>query len=74
MRGFCANIFAPKKVQTLNLSTKKFQAKLLYEKAARKMLVKSTTACHSTLIITTTNCVHIKFFDKKIPFLANNVS
>ncbi len=31
-----------KKVQTLNLSTKKFHAKLSYEKSARKMLVKLT--------------------------------
>jgi hypothetical protein len=38
----CANILAPKKVQTLNVSTKNLRAKLLYEKAARKMLVKLT--------------------------------
>jgi hypothetical protein len=36
-RYFCA-----KKVQTLNLTTKKLRAKLLYEKAARIMLVKLT--------------------------------
>jgi hypothetical protein len=36
-RYFCA-----KKVQTLNLNTKKFWAKHLYEKAARKTLVKLT--------------------------------
>jgi hypothetical protein len=34
--------FAPKKVQTKNVSTKKLCAKLWYEKAARKMLVKLT--------------------------------
>jgi hypothetical protein len=36
-RYFCAKI-----VQTLNLSTKKICAKLSYEKAAHKMLVKLT--------------------------------
>jgi hypothetical protein len=40
--SFCADIFAHKKVQTLNLSTKELGAKLSYEKAARKMLVKVT--------------------------------
>ncbi len=35
-----APIFLRKKVQTLNLSTKKLRAKLSYEKAARIMLVK----------------------------------
>jgi hypothetical protein len=39
--SFCVDIFAPK-VQTLNLSTNKLRAKLLYEKYARKMLVKFT--------------------------------
>ncbi len=34
--------FCAKKVHTLNLITKKLRAKLLYEKAARKMLVKLT--------------------------------
>jgi hypothetical protein len=34
--------FCAKKVQTLNLSTKKFHEKLSYKKAMRKMLVKST--------------------------------
>ncbi len=43
-RYFCA-----KKVQTLNLSTKKLCAKLSYEKAARKMLVKLTTGQHLSL-------------------------
>jgi hypothetical protein len=41
MRGFYA-IFLHQQVQTLNLITKKFRRKLSYEKAARKMLVKST--------------------------------
>ncbi len=40
--------FYAKKVQTLNLSTKKFLAKLSYKKAARKMLVKSTPAPSSS--------------------------
>jgi hypothetical protein len=34
--------FCAKKEQTLNLSTKKLRAKLSYEKAAHKMLVKLT--------------------------------
>jgi hypothetical protein len=34
--------FCAKKVQALNLSTKKSRPKLLYEKAASKMLVKLT--------------------------------
>jgi hypothetical protein len=38
----CADILVPKKVQTLNVSTKKLRAKLLYKKAAHKMLVKLT--------------------------------
>jgi hypothetical protein len=33
-----------KKVQTLNVSTKKLRAKLLFEKATHKMLVKLTPA------------------------------
>jgi hypothetical protein len=39
---FLHQYFCTKKVQTLNLSTKKLRAKLLYKKAARKMLVKLT--------------------------------
>ncbi len=38
----CANILAPKNFKTLNVSTKELHVKLLYEKAARKMLVKLT--------------------------------
>jgi hypothetical protein len=38
----CANILAPKKVQTSNVSTKKLWAKLLHKKAVCKMLVKLT--------------------------------
>ncbi len=43
LRAAFAPIFLrQKKVQTLNLSTKKFCTKLLYEKAVRKMLAKLT--------------------------------
>ncbi len=38
----CANILLPNKVQTQNGSTKKLCAKVLYKKAARKMLMKMT--------------------------------
>jgi hypothetical protein len=41
----CANILVSKKVQTFNVSTKKLRAKLLYEKAPRKMLVKLRPGC-----------------------------
>jgi hypothetical protein len=39
--------FGAKKVHTLNLSTKKFRAKHLNEKAARKMLMKLTPSLSS---------------------------
>jgi hypothetical protein len=42
MRSFCANILTPKNVQTENVSTKQLCAKLSYEKAVHKMLVKLT--------------------------------
>ncbi len=42
MSAFCTNILAPKKVQTLNISTKKLSAKLLYKKAAHIIVVKLT--------------------------------
>ncbi len=45
----CANILASKKVQTLNVSTEKFWAKLSNEKGACKMLVKLTSG-HSKVL------------------------
>jgi hypothetical protein len=41
-KRICANILAPKKSLTFTASTKKLCAKLSYEKAACKMLVKLT--------------------------------
>jgi hypothetical protein len=47
----CANILAPKRAQTYNVSTKKLRAKFSYEKAARKMLVKLTPGSILFLVI-----------------------
>jgi hypothetical protein len=43
--------FCAKKDQTINISTKKLSAKLSYEKAARKMLVKLTSGVFFWLLV-----------------------
>jgi hypothetical protein len=60
-----ANTLAPKKVQTLNESTKKLCQKISYGKAARKMLVKLTPGRLKTLkgiSMLRTDCVSYIFF------------
>ncbi len=52
LRAAFAPIFLRQKVQTLNLSTKKLHAKLLYEKAVRIMLMK----LRPEVTIAQTNC------------------
>jgi hypothetical protein len=42
MSAFAPIFLPPKKVQTLNVSTRKLRAKYLYKKVARNMLVKLT--------------------------------
>ncbi len=50
-KHICANILAQIKSLTFTASTKRLRAKLLYKKAARKMLVKLTPADNHHLIL-----------------------
>jgi len=43
---FCANIFAPKKLQSQNLTKEKLSKVLTYKKFVCKMLMKLTTEKH----------------------------
>ena len=64
----CKKPFA-KKWKTQIVSTEKLRKKLSYEKAARKILVKSTPGCFSTLFVVFFLCFIIKNFVNFLKYL-----